>query len=70
MEKKTIEKRVGKNLNAILYDKKITQKEIARAAGVSENAVSRLVGGEKLVSAGVLEKIANYLGVTLDRLVK
>ncbi len=70
MEKKTLEVRVGKNLNGILYDRKIPQKQVAEAVGISENAVSRLVGGEKMVSAGVLEKIADYLGVTLDSLVK
>ena len=67
---RTFEERVGRNLNGILYDKKVSQKQVAEVAGVSENTISRLVNGQKMVSAGVLEKIADYLGVTLDSLVK
>lgn len=67
---RTFEERVGKNLNGILYDKKLSQKQVAQVAGVSENTISKLVNGQKMVSVGVLEKIADYLGVTLDSLVK
>ncbi len=59
---------IGRNLMILLYDKKISQKEIADAVGVSEATVSKLVKGIQSVSVEKLSEIALYLGVSMDEL--
>lgn len=70
MPKRTFSERVGKNLNDILYDKKITQTELAEAVGVSDMTISKLVNGTKVPSAEKLTAIEAYLGVSHERLTR
>lgn len=59
---------IGRNLMILLYDKKISQKEIADAVGVSEATISKLVKGIQSVSVEKLSEIALYLSVSVDEL--
>ncbi len=68
MVRKTFAEKVGCNLNKILYEKKVSQKDLAKAVGVSENAISMLVKGEKVVSAEKLGLVADYLNVTYEKI--
>jgi transcriptional regulator with XRE-family HTH domain len=54
----------------LLYDKKVSQKELATAAKVSEKTISKLVNGLQSVSVDTLSNIAEYLGVSVDELLK
>ena len=67
---RSFEEIVGRNLNRILYDKKTSQKELAKAAGVSENAISNMVKGNKVVSAEKLTLIEKILGVSHEELTR
>lgn len=61
---------IGRNLTMLLYDKKVSQKELATAAKVSEKTISKLVNGLQNVSVDTLASIAEYLGVSVDALLR
>ena len=61
---------LGRNLTIILYDKKISQKELAETIGISESVMARIVNGKKMPSVEKLIRISNALGVTMDELLK
>ncbi len=61
---------IGRNVMMIMYDKKISQKELAHAIGVSEMMVSKIVNGHKNPSVEKLVKIASVLGCTVDELLQ
>ena len=67
---RSFEERVGRNLNRILYDKKISQSELASVAGVSEAAISKMMNGTKVPSAEKMTIIEKYLGVSHEELTK
>ncbi len=67
---KTFEERIGSNLNRILYDEKISQLELAKAVGVSEVTISKMVKGKKVVSAEKLTAVEKFLGVTHEELTR
>ena len=70
MANRTFESVIGRNLNRVLYDIGMTQAELAKAAGVSENAISMMVKGKKVVSAEKLTAVEKILGVTHEELTK
>lgn len=61
---------LGRNLMLQLYDKKISQQEIAEVAGVTEAMISRVISGERDISSQKLKKIADRLAVSVDELLK
>jgi transcriptional regulator with XRE-family HTH domain len=67
---RTFEEIIGRNLNRILYDEKISQQELAKAVGVSEVAISKMVKGKKVISAEKLTAVEKFLGVTHEELTK
>ena len=52
-----------KKIKHVLVDKDITQKELAKAMGVSEPYISYVVNGYETPSAEMRKKIARFLGV-------
>ena len=60
---------IGRNLTIIMYDRKITSKELAEAAEVSVGMINYIKQGEKIPSVPVLNKIAKRLEVKMDDLV-
>jgi transcriptional regulator with XRE-family HTH domain len=53
-----------------MIDKNVTQREIATAANVSEQFLSRVISGVKKPPFEVVVAIANTLGVSIDDLLK
>lgn len=70
MANRTFESVIGRNLNRVLYDIGMTQAELAKAAGVSENAISMMVKGKKVVSAEKLTAVEKILGITHEELAR
>lgn len=70
MANRTFESVIGRNLNRVLYDIGMTQAELAKAAGVSENAISMMVKGKKVVSAEKLTAVEKILGITHEELTR
>jgi transcriptional regulator with XRE-family HTH domain len=52
-----------------MIDKNVTQHEIASAANVSDQFLSRVISGVKKPPFEVVIAIANKLGVTVDDLI-
>lgn len=51
-------------------EKRITQAELAEAAGISQAFMSYILNGYKMPSVPVLKRIADKLGVTMDDLIE
>ena len=61
---------IGRNIRIMAYDKNISLKELAEAAGVSGAMMTKIVKGEKNPSVEKFARIAAKLGVTMDELAK
>lgn len=61
---------LGRNLMILLYDKKIEQRELAKVAGCTEAMISRVIKGERDICSEKLKKIADYLEVSVDELLR
>ena len=61
---------IGRNIRIVAYDKNISLKELAEAAGVSGAMMTKIVKGEKNPSVEKFARIAEKLGVTMDDLAK
>ena len=57
-----------KNLNNIRIKKGLTQKELAKLVGISQNYISEIENGNRSGSINVCIKIAKVLEVSLDAL--
>ena len=60
----------GKNLSNILYEKRITQRQLSQYMGVSSATTSDWCRGKKMQRIDKLTSIANYLGVKMSDLVE
>jgi len=61
---------IGRNIRIMAYDKNISLKELAEAAGVSGAMMTKIVKGEKNPSVEKFARIAEKLGVTMDELAR
>ena len=59
---------VTNRITELLQEKKMTQKQLAQASGITESAVSHYVKGDRVPRGVNLKKIANALGTTTDYL--
>lgn len=59
-----------KNLKRIREEKGVTQLEVAEAIGTAQGNYSRIEAGKHIVLLTTAKKIADFLGVTIDELVK
>ncbi len=55
-------------IKKLIDDKGIKQKKLAEAAGVSGAYMSLIIQGKRSPTVGILKKIADFLGVTIDEL--
>lgn len=55
-------------LRILLAEKRIRQKDLAEAIGVSPSSITNYVNNKKIPPVDVAQAIANYLGVSLDYL--
>ena len=57
-----------RRITALLDEMKMTQKELAQAANITESAISHYVKGDRVPRGVNLKKIADALGTTTDYL--
>lgn len=57
---------IGKNLNALINDRSITQSAIAAVSGATEGAVSHWIAGRSWPSEKYLQRIADYYKIDID----
>ena len=62
-------KRIGENLQYLLEDSWMTQKELAEDTGISESTISRYIRGEVMPTAKNLANIVRSLGCEWDELI-
>lgn len=63
-------RRVGLNLQRLRHDKGLSQEELAHRADVHQTYLSGVEGGKRNPSVGVLERIADGLGVDIEEFFK
>lgn len=68
-DKEVLQKAIGKRVKEIRLKKKIAQQDIAAACNIEKSNFSRLEAGNTNPTIYTLNKIANYLDVTLSYLV-
>ena len=56
---------IGKRINEIRLEKKITQEEIASVLGISRQRVARIENGQSDISYEMIKKVANYFAVSV-----
>ena len=61
---------LGKNLLNALYDRKMSQTQLAEAIGTTQTAVCYYISGKRTPSLEICVKIADVLGCTVDELVR
>lgn len=62
-------KTIGERIAKLMKNEKLTQKELATMAGVTESTLSRYINDERRPKAEVLANIATALNTTSDYLV-
>ena len=63
-------KNLGRNMHMLLYERKMTKRELGKRVGVSQQMISQIVSGNRVPGTTNLIRIANALGVTVDDLLK
>ncbi len=61
---------LGQNIKKYRKQKGLTLKQVGNKLGMSEQAIGQYERGERQVAAGMLNKIADALGVTIGKLVE
>lgn len=61
---------IGNNISALRKEKGITQEELARALGLSAQAISKWENNSSCPDVSLLAPIADYFGVTVDDLLR
>lgn len=59
---------IGKKINALRKNKRITQEELADILNVSPQSVSKWETGNSIPDVELLPIIARYFGITMDEL--
>jgi len=65
-----ISKKLGQNIKRIRLRHKMSQGDICRKLNMDRSYMSAIESGKKNVTLGILEKLANALGVSADELLK
>lgn len=64
----SVYKRLGKRINQLRVEKKLTQEKLALEAGLNRAYIGYIERGERNPSIETVEKIAKVLGVSLSKL--
>lgn len=59
----------GERIKMLMKEKKLTQKELAKLAGITEASMSKYLSGERTPRIDVIVNLANALGITTDELI-
>ena len=62
IDEKTYNKIVASNLRRLMYERGVTQTDMARALGFTKQSVSHWMNGEHLPRMSKMDKICEYLG--------
>ena len=62
IDEKSYNKAVAMNLRRLMYEKGVTQAELAKALGFSKQSVSQWMNGQYLPRMKKIDKICEYLG--------
>ena len=65
-----ISAQLGQNMKRIRVKKKMSQGDIARALEVDRGYISNIENGKKNPTIATIQKLANALGVSVDKLLK
>ena len=65
-----ISKKLGENIKRIRLLLKMTQGDICRKLSMDRSYMSAIENGKKNITLGVLEKLADTLDVSVDKLLK
>lgn len=65
-----ISKRLGTNIKKIRTQKKMSQGDICRALDMDRGYMSAIENGKKNITIQQLERLAQALGVAVDKLLK
>ena len=65
-----ISEKLGQNMKRIRAKKKMSQGDIARALEVDRGYISNIESGKKNPTLATIQKLANALGVSADKLLK
>lgn len=57
---------IGKRINEIRLEKKMTQEEVASVLGISRQRVARIENGQSDISYEMIKVIANYFAVSVS----
>jgi transcriptional regulator with XRE-family HTH domain len=68
MEEDKMAVRVADQIATLLFQRKMTQKELAKVTDITESAISHYIKGDRVPRGVNLIKIAKALGVTTDYL--
>ena len=60
----------GRNLMIALFDRKMTQTQLAEKIGVTQTAVNYYISEKRTPTLELCVKIADVLGMSLDELVR
>ena len=63
-------KRVAQNLRQLMYDKGVTQAQMARDLGIKKGTISTWMNGEHLPRMGKIDLLCNYLGCSRSDLLE
>lgn len=69
MTDEQIKRHVSANLQRILAEQDISPYRLAKDLGEPLNTMYRIVRGDNLAGAGILSRIADRLGTTVDELI-
>ncbi len=61
---------IGERIETLMKEEKLSQRELAAMAGVTEAALSRYINNERQPKADILANIATALNTTSDYLIK
>ena len=65
-----ISKKLGQNIKRIRRNRKMSQGDICRKLDMDRSYMSAIEGGKKNITIQQLERLAQALGVSVDKLLK
>lgn len=68
MDKKELQIQLGSNVRRYRLERKLTQEALASQVNINASAITRIEGGQRMVSVPTLRALAEALGVSCDSL--
>ena len=68
MDKTELQKQIGNNVRHYRMEKKLTQDALAALVDINASAITRIEGGQRMMSVMTLKAVADALNVSCDAL--